>query len=102
MEGGVGYKGSSRTVVHLVLARSRWSLWSEGIWHSLFLERKGSKRKVKIRKEIRMRSLGGEIIWNVCKRLIKTDFIFFSLLCLCKNKKERQTRKALKIKLGIV
>jgi len=57
---------------------------------------------VKIRKEIRMRSFGGEIIWNVCKRLIKTDFIFFSLLCLCKNKKERQKRRALKIKLGIV
>lgn len=26
MEGSVGYKGSSQSVVHSVLARSRWSL----------------------------------------------------------------------------
>ena len=73
--GWVGKQGGNwewREVLVTRAAADQWSIlfwpevdghfWSEGIWHSLFLERKGSKRKVKIRKEIRMRSFGGEII----------------------------------------
>ena len=60
-----------------------------------FWKGEGSKGK-----EIRMRSFGGEVFWNVCKRLIKTDNIpHFNVFV---QRKERQQRKALKRKLWIV
>lgn len=47
-----------------------------------FWKGEGSKGK-----EIRMRSFGGEVFWNVCKRLIETDLTFLVSMCLCKEKK---------------